>query len=92
MIPILRALVLALFAVFAVILACRREECQSMYRLILAFVAVGATTFLPEEAFLLQMVLAVLIFLMLTLLTHVMALRTHECEKEKDDTRNKRNI
>ena len=92
MIPILRALVLMLFAVFAVILACRKEECQSTYRLILMFVAVGATTFIPEDALLLQAVLAVLVFLMLTLLTNVTVARIRENEKNKADTRNKRNV
>ena len=54
MIPILRVLVLFVFLLFAIGLAHSEREHRATYRLILAFVAFGATTFLPEEAILLQ--------------------------------------
>ncbi|MBR2986796.1 MAG: hypothetical protein IKC63_02125 [Clostridia bacterium] len=92
MIPILRALVLMLFAVFAVKLACRREECRTTYRLILAFVAVGATTFVSEEAFWLQALLGVLTFILLTVVTHITVSHAAQEEKNEGETRQKRDF
>lgn len=68
MIPIFRVLVLAIFVILAFVLACGKEQHRTTYRLILAFVAVGATTFLPEEAILLQMLAGFSIFFLLSAL------------------------
>jgi len=66
MIPILRALVLMIFVILAFVLACGKEQHRTTYRLILAFVAVGATTFLPEEAIFMQVIAGFTIFFLLS--------------------------
>ena len=68
MIPILRVLVLFVFLLFAIGLAHSGREHRTTYRLILAFVAFGATTFLPEEAILLQVFSGLVLFVLLCFL------------------------
>lgn len=83
MIPILRVLVLLAFAVTAVVLACHKEQHQSTYRLILAFVAVGSTTFFPENAVILSIIAALAIFFLLLVCTQI-AVRVSTSEKASD--------
>ena len=68
MIPILRVLVLFVFLLFAIGLAHSEREHRATYRLILAFVAFGATTFVPEEAILLQVFSGLVLFGLLCIL------------------------
>lgn len=68
MIPMLRVLVLMIFAILAFVLACGKEQHRTTYRLILAFVALGATTFLPEDAVLLQAAAGFSLFFLLSAL------------------------
>lgn len=84
MIPILRVLVLAIFVLLAFVLACAKEQHHTTYRLILAFVAVGATTFLPEEAILLQIVSGFAVFFLLSVILQLVV-RTRAAEKGEEE-------
>lgn len=90
MIPILRVLVLLVFVLLAFILILRKEQHHSTYRLILAFVAVGATTFFPEATAVLQIVLGVAIFFFLSVVLQLTASRFGA--KEEDEKIKKRNF
>ena len=68
MIPILKALVLAAFAVLAFLPAYRKEQRRMSHRLILAFVALGTTTFLPEDAIVLQVFTGISVYFILSAL------------------------
>ena len=91
MISMLRVLVLLLFAIVAVVLACHKEQHHSTYRLILAFVAVGSTTFFPENAVMLSVATALSVFFLLLVCTQI-AVRAcaseKVCEKKRTTKRN----
>ncbi len=84
MIPILRVLVLTMFAALAFVLACGKKQHHMTYRLILTFVAVGATTFLPEEAILLQVIAGFAVFFLLSALLQI-AVRICFSEKSSEE-------
>ncbi len=84
MIPILRVLVLCFFLILAFILAFRKERYQISYYLILAFVAVGATTLLPEATLLNQGILAAVIFTVFALILHCIV-RARLSDKEQEE-------
>ena len=71
MISILRVLVLTAFAALAFALAFRKEQHQITYRLIFAFVAVGTTTFLPEDAIFLQLIAGFSLFFLLSVILQI---------------------
>ena len=89
MIPILRVLVLTAFVILAFVLAFSKEQHHTTYRLILAFVAVGATTFLPEEAYFLQLISGFSVFFLLTALLQV-ALRVRFGQKSSEESKSRR--
>ena len=85
MIPILKVLVLAAFAALAFALAFHKEQHHISHRLILAFVALGTTTFLPEEAIGLQIITGVSVYFFFSaLLTVVAGIRNTEKSEEKN--------
>ena len=92
MIPILRVLVLTVFLFLAFVLACRKEQHHSTYRLILAFVAVGATTFFPEDNVMIQVVFGVSTFFFLSVLVQLFVRSRTLAEKEEDEKAKKHNV
>lgn len=88
MIPILRVLVLTVFLFLAFVLACRKEQHHSTYRLILAFVAVGATTFFPEASAMLQIASGIALFFFFSVLLQFLVRSFTKEENEKSKKRN----
>ena len=66
MITIIRVSVLLIFAIFAAVLASKKERHRMTYRLILVFVALGVTTLLPDDAIMMQVTVGFLVFLLLS--------------------------